>query len=168
MISQDDYVEYVLSHRALQDRVERVLALIDTYGDIEEHKTWIIEEVVQILCITDKKYREWVKKHQRGEDEYPWETGVIRFKKGNRNMENMVGKDNTLLEAVREQEKAVEMLMQTLELNKPPSEIAAPYTACSVAAEQKIQDAIHRLEATRREVVEATDLVGRLIKAIGK
>ncbi len=83
-------------------------------------------------------------------------------------MADMEGKDNTLLEAVREQEKAVEMLMQALELNKPPSEVAAPYTACSVVAEQKIQDAIYRLGATRREVEEATDLVGRLIKAIGK
>ena len=55
-------------------RISRILAFIDAYGGIEEDKTWVIDQVVRIL--SDKKYQKWVKKHQRGEDEYPWETGV--------------------------------------------------------------------------------------------
>ena len=83
-------------------------------------------------------------------------------------MADMEGKDKTLLEAVREQEKAVGLLMQTLGLSKPQPTDATPYAPPSTPASQKIQDAIQRLEVTRRGVVEATGLVGGLIKVIGK
>ena len=64
-----------------RDRIDQALYLIDTYGGIEGncHKTWVLDQVVRFLCVTDKKYQEWVRKHQQGEDgpeTYFWETGV--------------------------------------------------------------------------------------------
>ena len=58
------------------------LTLINNYGGIEgnHHKAWVIDQVVRILCVTDEKYQEWVRKHQQGEDgpeTYCWETGAV-------------------------------------------------------------------------------------------
>lgn len=81
MTATQDFIECALSHIALQERVGRALALINSYGGIEgnHHKTWVIDQVVRILCTTDRKYQKWVKKHQRGEDgpeTYSWEIGI--------------------------------------------------------------------------------------------
>lgn len=61
--------------------IEKALALINNYGGIDggHHKTWVIDQVVRILCVTDEKYREWVKEHQQGENGpeiYEWEIGI--------------------------------------------------------------------------------------------
>lgn len=80
------------------------------------------------------------------------------------------GKDNTLLEVVRELEKAVERHMQVLEINIPAGEgvKSSPYSAAQGAVEQKVLDVIHRLGVIRCQVVDGTDLAQRLIKAIGE
>ncbi len=81
----------------------------------------------------------------------------------------MEGKDNTLLYVVRELEKAVERLMQVLEINVPrEEEKTLPRTTSHGATEQKIQDMIYRLGTVRNLVADSADFAQRLIKAIGE
>ncbi len=79
------------------------------------------------------------------------------------------GKDNTLLEAVRELEKEVERLMQVLEINVPrEEEKAQDHTISHGVVGHRIQDAIYRLGTVRNLVVDSADFAQRLIKAIGE
>ncbi len=85
--------------------------------------------------------------------------------------DNALKKDTTLLEAVRELEKAVEQLAQALEINIPkPMEVtpSPSYAVCVGVTERKMQDVICRLGEMRLQVVDYTNSVGRLIKSIGK
>ena len=83
-------------------------------------------------------------------------------------MENMVGKDNTLLDAVRELEKEVERLRQVLEINEPKdTEEKVPWTTGQGAAEQKVLDTIHRLKILESRIAESAKIAGQLIKAMG-
>ena len=84
-------------------------------------------------------------------------------------MAQMEGKDNTLLEVVRELEKGVERLMQVLGINViQEKKRASPSITPHGAAEEKVQDVIYRLGAVRSHVADSADFAQRLIKAIGE
>ena len=64
-----------------KERIENALKIAWTCAQIsgEEHKMWVIDQMVQVLCGSDDKYADWIKSYETTtmEDEfYTWNTGV--------------------------------------------------------------------------------------------
>ena len=63
------------------DRITKVLELVWNYGQIDgdNHKTWIIDQIVRILCGSNEEYKKWVDKYEEpleDGDYYSWNQGI--------------------------------------------------------------------------------------------
>lgn len=67
----------------MKERVKKALEIAYCYGqsDGADHKSWVIDQMVQALCGSEEKYKEWVTIYEEPEsddpeDYYKWETGI--------------------------------------------------------------------------------------------
>ena len=60
-----------------ETKIKDALSLIYSYGSIDgdNHKTWVLDQVVRILTGTSEDYQNWVDEHNTGDDgpnTYSW------------------------------------------------------------------------------------------------
>lgn len=55
----------------------KALDIAFSYGQIDgsHHKTWVIDQMVRLLCGSEEKYKEWVKIYEN-DGEYEWDCGI--------------------------------------------------------------------------------------------
>jgi hypothetical protein len=85
---EDDKIKHVI--RALGDirddiaklvqQKEDVLELIHTYAGVDgaHHKQWLLDQIVRVLCGSEREYTRFVAEHEEGEDgpkTYEWDAG---------------------------------------------------------------------------------------------
>lgn len=70
------------------DRIKQALDMITRFGGIDgdHHKSWVLDQIVRILCGTAEAYQAWVRNYEGDrvydaeEDEeipeYEWDTGI--------------------------------------------------------------------------------------------
>lgn len=64
-----------------KERVKNALQIAWQYGQIggEHHKTWVIDQIVRMLCGNEEEYNKWVEAYQMPLDDgdyYSWDTGI--------------------------------------------------------------------------------------------
>ena len=62
------------------ERIKEALSLAWQYGQIDgsHHKTWVIDQMVRVLCGSKEEYDKWVEVYEMpdGQDYYEWDTGI--------------------------------------------------------------------------------------------
>lgn len=63
------------------DRITKALEFVWNYGQIDgdHHKTWVIDQIVRILCGSNEEYKKWVDKYEEpleDGDYYSWSQGI--------------------------------------------------------------------------------------------
>lgn len=63
------------------ERIKKALDLAWQYGQIDgdHHKTWVIDQMVRVLCGSQEKYVKWVEAYETplgAEEYYEWDTGI--------------------------------------------------------------------------------------------
>jgi hypothetical protein len=64
----------------MRDRIEKALDLAWRYGQIDgsQHKMWVIDQMVRVLC-GRKEYEKWVDEYTEPFEDgnyYDWDTGI--------------------------------------------------------------------------------------------
>lgn len=63
------------------ERITKALGLAWQYGQIDgnHHKMWVIDQMVRVLCGSEKEYKKWIDKYERplkDGDYYSWDKGI--------------------------------------------------------------------------------------------
>jgi hypothetical protein len=65
---------------AIPNGVKEALNIAASYGQIDgaHHKAWTIDQMVRALCVTQRRYDEFVKivKSEDGKEMYDWDEGI--------------------------------------------------------------------------------------------
>lgn len=77
-------VEFIYSNRAeMEERIKKALEIAWQYGQIDgsHHRVWVIDQMVRVLCGSEKEYIAWVTNYEAPEsddpdDYYSWDTGI--------------------------------------------------------------------------------------------
>lgn len=67
----------------MQERIEKALNIAWRFGQIDgsNHKMWVIDQMVRILCGSEEEYADWVETYETSlssgkYDYYEWDVGI--------------------------------------------------------------------------------------------
>ena len=71
----------------MEERIKKALEIAWRYGQIDgsNHKMWVIDQIVKILCKDEKEYSDWVERYEtsmgideyyKWKEHYKWDTGI--------------------------------------------------------------------------------------------
>jgi len=76
-----DFADDSMFDHTIPNGIKEALNIAASYGQTDgaHHKTWVIDQIVRALCVTEKRYNEFVKIVKNGEDgpeTYDWDEGI--------------------------------------------------------------------------------------------